>query len=62
MKKFLLRYLIPRFVQYFTVIFVGVTVTFIIPRLTPSNPVEQQIAKITSSGSVDPEGIEHLRK
>lgn len=62
MKKFLLRYLIPRIVQYFTVIFVGVTVTFIIPRLTPSNPVEQQIAQITASGSVDPEGIEHLRK
>lgn len=61
MKKFLLRYLIPRIVQYFTVIFVGVTVTFIIPRLTPSNPVEQQIAQITASGSVDPEAIEHLR-
>jgi len=62
MKKFLLRYLIPRIVQYLTVIFVGVTVTFIIPRLAPSNPVEQQIAQITSSGSVDPEAIEHLRK
>ena len=62
MKKFLLGYLIPRIVQYLTVIFVGVTVTFIIPRMTPSNPVEAQIAQITSSGSVDPEAIEHLRK
>jgi peptide/nickel transport system permease protein len=62
MKKFLSGYLIPRIVQYLTVIFVGVTVTFVIPRMTPSNPVEAQIAQITSSGSVDPEAIEHLRK
>ena len=61
MKKFLLRYLIPRIVQYFTVIFVGVTVTFIIPRLTPSSPGEQQSAQSTASGSVDPEAIEHRR-
>ncbi len=62
MQKFLLRYLLPRILQYFVVIFVGVTVTFIIPRLSPNDPVERQIAMIMSSGSqVDPEAIIYLR-
>jgi peptide/nickel transport system permease protein len=63
MRSFLLRYLVPRLVQYFAVIFIGVTVTFIIPRLAPTNPVESQIGLMTSSGqSVDPTAIEHLRE
>lgn len=63
MRTFLLRYLIPRVVQYLVVIFIGVTVAFIIPRLSPTSPVESQIGQITSSGSsIDPEAIEHLRE
>lgn len=63
MRTFLLRYLIPRVVQYFVVIFIGVTVAFIIPRLSPTSPVESQIGLITSSGSsIDPEAIQHLRE
>lgn len=62
MRKFLLRYLLPRVVQYFLVIFIGVTLTFIIPRLSPSDPVERQVQLIMSSGSaVYPEAIIHLR-
>ncbi len=62
MRKFLLRYLLPRFVQYFLVIFIGVTLTFIIPRLSPSDPVERQVQMIMSSGSaVNPEAVIHLR-
>ncbi len=62
MRTFLLRYLIPRMVQFVVVIFIGVTVAFIIPRLSPTSPVESQIGLITSSGSsIDPEAIQHLR-
>ncbi len=62
MQKFLLRYLLPRILQYFMVIFLGVTVTFIIPRLSPTDPVDAQVSMILQSGSaVDPEAIEHMR-
>ncbi len=44
MRKFLLRYLLPRILQYFMVIFLGVTLTFIIPRLSPNDPVERQVS------------------
>jgi peptide/nickel transport system permease protein len=63
MRKFLLHYLIPRILQYIMVIFIGVTVTFIIPRLSPTDPVEAQIAVIMSGGSsIDPEAIIHMRE
>jgi peptide/nickel transport system permease protein len=51
MRKFILRYLIPRILQYLTIIFVGITVTFIIPRLSPTDPVEAQIAMMTARGN-----------
>jgi peptide/nickel transport system permease protein len=61
-RKFVLNYLLPRFGQYFLVIFLGVTLTFIIPRLSPNDPVERQVGQIMMSGSqVSPEAIEHLR-
>ncbi len=63
MRKFTLNYLIPRIGQYFMVIFVGVTLTFIIPRLSPNDPVETQVSQMMMSGShVSPEEIEHLRE
>ncbi len=62
MRKFLQQYLLPRIIQYFVVIFIGVTVTFIIPKLSPTDPVESQVSMILSSGSaVDPAAIEHMR-
>ena len=51
MRRFILRYLIPRIVQYFTIIFIGITVTFIIPRLSPTDPVEAQIAMMMARGN-----------
>lgn len=63
MRKFILNYLIPRIGQYLMVIFVGVTLTFIIPRLSPNDPVETQVSQMMMSGShVSPEEIEHLRE
>ena len=62
MRRFILRYLIPRIIQYLTLIFVGITVTFIIPRLSPTDPVEAQIAQITArANSLDPASIQALR-
>ena len=62
MRKFILRYLIPRTIQFLTIIFVGITVTFIIPRLAPTDPVEAQVSMMTARGSsLDPESIESMR-
>ncbi len=62
MRRFILRYLIPRTIQYLTIIFVGITVTFIIPRLSPTDPVEAQVALMTSrANSLDPASIQALR-
>jgi peptide/nickel transport system permease protein len=52
MRKFILRYLIPRILQTLTIIFVGITVTFIIPRLSPTDPVEAQISMMMARGNI----------
>jgi peptide/nickel transport system permease protein len=62
MRKFLLNYVLPRIGQYLMVVFLGVTLTFIVPRLAPGDPVEARIAMITTSGgSVSPEMVMYLR-
>lgn len=61
--SFIKRYLLPRLLQYFLVIFVGITVVFIVPRLTPVDPVQEMINTITQRGAyMDPEAIEQLRQ
>ena len=61
--SFIKRYLLPRLLQYFLVIFVGITVVFIVPRLTPVDPVQEMIYTITQRGAyMDPEAIEQLRQ
>ncbi len=49
--QFLRRYLIPRLIQYFLVIWVGITVVFLIPRLTPNDPVMQMIGQMRARGA-----------
>ena len=62
MRRFILRYLIPRFLQFLTIIFVGITVTFIIPRLSPADPVEAQISMMMArGGALDPQSIASMR-
>jgi peptide/nickel transport system permease protein len=52
---FIKGYLIPRLVQYFLVIFIGLTIVFIIPRLAPTGPVQRTIGQLRSMGSyLDP--------
>jgi peptide/nickel transport system permease protein len=47
---FVRGYLIPRLFQYVLVIFVGVTAVFIIPRLSPTDPVQRTITQLRSMG------------
>jgi len=52
---FIKGYLIPRLIQYVLVIFLGLTAVFIIPRLTPTDPVNRTITQLRSMGSyLDP--------
>ncbi len=63
MRKFVLNYLIPRLLQYILVIFLGVTLTFMIPRLSPVDPVEAQVARVMASGSqVSPDAVIAMRE
>lgn len=56
---FIKRYLIPRIIQYFLVIFLGITAVFFIPRFTPSDPVERTITQLRSQGSyLDPASMD----
>lgn len=48
---FVKRYLIPRLIQYILVIWVGITVVFLIPRLTPNDPVMKMIDQMRARGS-----------
>ncbi len=53
-----------RILQYFAVLFIGLSITFALPRLMPVNPVDTYIGELQSraSSSLDPEGIAELRK
>ncbi len=48
---FVKRYLIPRLISYFLVIWLGITVVFIIPRLIPNDPVMNMINQMRARGS-----------
>jgi peptide/nickel transport system permease protein len=58
---FVRGYLVPRLIQYFLVIFVGITAVFLIPRAMPSDPVGRMITVIQSrGGSLDPATIDDM--
>ena len=62
MRKFILGYVLPRIGQYLMVVFIGVTLTFIIPRLTPTDPVQAQINRQMVTGiSLTVEQLEEFR-
>jgi peptide/nickel transport system permease protein len=48
---FLKRYLIPRLIQYILVIWLGITVVFFIPRLTPNDPVMAMVGVLRARGA-----------
>ena len=55
------EYILPRLVQWVVVVFVGVTITFLIPRLSPSNPVDQALGRLSSFQNLDPQASRMLR-
>jgi peptide/nickel transport system permease protein len=58
---FIRRYLIPRLIQYFLVIFLGITAVFFIPRFLPNDPVVRTIAELQARGStLDPGSIDDI--
>jgi len=59
--SFVKGYLIPRLIQYFLVIFVGITAVFFIPRLTPNDPVLRILDEMEArSGGMDPQQHEAM--
>lgn len=55
---FIKGYLVPRLLQFFLVIFIGLTAVFILPRLAPTDPVQRTISQLRSQGSyLDPSTI-----
>lgn len=56
------EYIFPRLVQWVLVIFIGVTVTFLIPRLSPVNPVDQALGRMTAFQTLSPEATLELRQ
>ncbi len=59
---FFKRYLLPRILQFLVVIFIGATVVFFVPRLTPSDPIESHLEQLTSQGQyLDPAAVTALR-
>lgn len=57
--NFVRRYLLPRLIIYFLVIFIGITTVFIIPRFLPTDPVLQTITRLRAQGAyMDPESTQ----
>jgi peptide/nickel transport system permease protein len=58
-----LSYIAKRLGTYVAVLFIGLTITFLLPRLMPTNPVESYIAEIQSraAGALTSEAIAELR-
>lgn len=56
------KYLVRRFVQFLLVIFLGVTLAFLIANLSPIDPVEQTVSLMTSFSATDPRAVEIMRQ
>lgn len=56
------KYLVRRFFQFFLVIFLGVSLAFLITNLSPIDPVEQSVALMTNFGATDPRAVELMRE
>jgi peptide/nickel transport system permease protein len=58
---FIKRYLIPRLIQYFGVIFLGLTIVFFLPRLLPNDPIVRTITALQARGAtLDPASIDAM--
>ena len=59
-----LQYVAKRVATYLVVLFIGLTITFFLPRLLPTNPIDAYISQIQSraAGMLTSEAIDSLRK
>ncbi|CAN7659550.1 ABC transporter permease [Neorhizobium tomejilense] len=55
-------YVAKRVLQFALVVFVGISITFLITHLTPIDPVEHAVAQVSTFGFSSPESIELLRQ
>ena len=60
--QLLKSYILPRIMQWFMVVFIGITATFLIPRLSPINPVDEILARMTAFQTMDPEAFKVMRE
>ncbi len=56
------EYFLPRILQWMMVIFMGVTITFLIPRLSPVNPIDQAMGRLTAFQTLSPQATLELRE
>lgn len=54
-------YVARRFALFVLVVFVGISLTFLITHLTPIDPIEQMIASMTAFGDTSPEAVDMMR-
>jgi peptide/nickel transport system permease protein len=56
------KYLARRFLQFGLVVFLGVTLAFVVTNLSPVDPVEQSLSLLTSFGATDPRAVALMRE
>lgn len=54
-------YVAKRFAQFLLVVFIGISLTFLITHMTPIDPVNMMVAGMTTFGQSDPESVEMMR-
>ena len=59
---FFKRFFLPRFIQWVIVIFVGITVIFLVIRLSPMDPVQTTLSNISSMSNINPRAVENLKE
>lgn len=59
----LLQYILQRFVTYIAVLFIGITITFFLPRLMPGDPISNYISQVQSLAgqTMTPQAVQQLR-
>jgi peptide/nickel transport system permease protein len=59
----LAQYVLQRFITYLAVLFIGITITFFLPRLMPGDPINNYISQVQSRAgqTLTPEAAQQLR-
>lgn len=59
----LARYVVQRLITYLLVLFIGITITFFLPRLMPTNPIDGYISQMQARAgqTLSPAAVQQLR-